>query len=315
MIYAKNMALNVAVLVLDECNTLAFAAAVDPMRAANRLAGKTVFHWQYVTAEGHPAQLTSGLSVPGTPISRLDTTDLLIILAGFNLAEQASPALSASLRRLAASGADIAGIDGGPWIMAAAGLLDGYSATTHWEDWETFAQTFPDTHMIPDRYRIDGARMTSGGAMPAIDMMLDLITSRFGSALAARVAGVFIHDMHSAPDRAQRRLPEGHRHSPLTARATQVMETTLANPLPLPDLARRCGASLRALQLQFRSRLSTTPQAHYVSLRLAEALRLVTDTDLPLTEVALACGYTSQSTFARAFRNAHGASARALRRR
>lgn len=315
MNYAKNTTLSVAVLVLDDSNTLSFAAAVDPMRAANRLAGDTVFDWRYVTATGQPARLTSGLSVPGTPISRLDHTDLLIIVAGFNLAEKSRPALSASLRRLAASGAEIAGIDGGPWIMAAAGLLDGYTATTHWEDWETFSQTFPDTHMIPDRYRIDGARMTSGGAMPAIDMMLEVITTRFGPALAARVAGVFIHDLNRAPDRAQRRLPEGRRHSPLTARATQVMEATLSTPLPLPELARRCGASLRALQMQFRTRLSTTPQAHYVTLRMAEAHRLVTDTDLPLTEVALACGYTAQATFARAFRAAHGASAREMRRR
>lgn len=100
----------------------------------------------------------------------------------------------------------------------------------------------------------------------------------------------------------------------MTARASALMESTLDAPLPLGDIAAKSGASLRALQSQFRKRLGTTPQAHYLALRLAEAYRLVTDTDLPLTDIALACGFASQSSFARAFRSAHKTSARALRR-
>ena len=76
----------------------------------------------------------------------------------------------------------------------------------------------------------------------------------------------------------------------------------------------RCGTSPRTLEAQFRARLGTTPQAHSLHLRLSEALRLVGDTDMPLMDVALATGFGSQSSFARAFRAAHGQSARALRK-
>lgn len=321
MKFAKNiltpsaLPLQTAVLVLDDCNTLSFAAAVDPMRAANRLAGRALFDWHYVTATGAPATLTSGISVPGSPLTRLTNCDLLLIIAGFDLEHHATPALHASLRRIATNGATLAGIDGGPWLMARAGLLDGHRATTHWEDLEAFANRFPAITPLRDRFHIDGARMTSGGALPAIDMMLHLIGARFGTPLAARVAGAFIHDTAPNPSRAQSRSGPNPGHNALTARASALMEQTLETPLAMTDLARRCATSPRSLQAQFRAHLHTSPQAHYLHLRLTEALRLVTDTDMALMDVALATGFASQSSFARAFRTAHGTAARNLRQR
>ncbi len=305
--------LDCAVLVLDRSNTLSFAAAVDPMRAANRMAGRRLFRWRYATADGAPAVLTSGLAVPGPALRDLQHCALLIVVAGFGVQAHATPALRASLRRIAATGTTLAGIDGGPWLLADAGLLDRHRATTHWEDLENFAARFPLVHTLQDRFHVDRRRMTCGGAMPAIDMMLHLIRARCGAALAARVAGAFIHD--SPPDPARAQIRSGNPgHGRLTARASALMERTLDAPLSIPDLARRAGTSPRALQMQFRARLNTTPQAHYLSLRLAEALRLVTDTDMPLLDVALATGFGSAAGFARAFRAAHGRSARSLRR-
>lgn len=307
--------LRTAVLVLDECNTLAFAAGVDPMRAANRMAGRRLFEWSYVTATGTPARLTSGIAVPGPALARLDSCDLLMVIAGFGLDRHATPALGASLRRIAATGATIAGIDGGPWLLAEAGVLDGYRATTHWEDLDRFAARFPAVTVLRDRYHVDGARMTSGGAMPAVDMMLRLIGGRLGQQLATRVAGAFIHD--GAPDAARAQTRAGGRpgHNRLTARASALMERNLDAPLPIPEIARACGTGPRSLEQQFRARLATTAQAHYLDLRLTEALRLVADTEMSLTDVALATGFASQSSFARAFRAAHGRAARDLRRR
>lgn len=308
--------LNTAVLVLDDCNTLSFAAAVDPMRAANRLAAPgRVFEWHYVTATGAAAQLTSGLRVPGPPLSRLDPCDLLIVVAGFRLTSHGTPTLLAGLRRMARTGAALAGIDGGPWLLAQAGLLDGHSATTHWEDLDSFSDRFPEVTALTDRFVVSGGRLTSGGAMPAVEMMLHLIAARRGARFAARVSGLFLFDAAPAPGRPQSRTGLPHRHSALTARADAIMQATLDDPLPLAAIARRLGTSPRTLQQQFRRALGTTPQGHYLQLRLSEAHRLVRDTALPLMDVALAAGFSSQSSFARAFRAAHGQSARALRRR
>ena len=92
-----------------------------------------------------------------------------------------------------------------------------------------------------------------------------------------------------------------------------MMEQTLATPLPIADLARHLGLSPRSLQMQFQQALGMTAQAHYLDLRLSEARRLVAETDLPLTDIALATGFAAQSSFARAFRRAFGTSARSLR--
>ena len=309
----EHRALKTAVLVLDDCNTLSFAAIVDPMRAANRLAGRAAFDWDYVTATGAPATLTSGLQVPGLPLSRLDSCELLIVVAGFQLARHATPSLLAGLRRIAATGATIAGIDGGPWVLAEAGLLNDHPATTHWEDLENFATRFPDVDVKQDRFVVSESRLTSGGATPAIEMMLHIIGARHGAGFASRVAGLFLYDgPTSTPQRPQSRLG-AHKHNALTAKAHALMEAALDDPIPLAEIARTLGSSPRSLQQQFRLRLDTTPQDHYLHLRLAEARRLVTDTETPLMDVAIATGFTSQSSFARAFRTAHGSSARDLR--
>ncbi|TNF58705.1 MAG: helix-turn-helix domain-containing protein [Rhodobacteraceae bacterium] len=307
--------LEVAVLVFDRANILSLAAAVDPLRAANRLAGRRIFAWRFVTPTDLPVHLTAGIDLPAAPLSGLDGAQLLVVVAGFDLARQATAAVRAGLRRIAATGATLAGIDGGPWILAEAGLLNGETATTHWEDIPTFAQRFPEVTVVTDRFRISGARMTCGGATPALDMMLHLIAVRHGAQLAERVAGVFIHDSPTDPSRPQSHLGADPRHSRLTAEAARLMAAHLDATLPVPEIARRLGVSPRTLETRFRSRLGTSPRAYYTGLRLAEALRLVTQTETPLIEVALATGFGSPAAFSRAFRAAHGLAPSALRRR
>ncbi len=294
------------VLVLDGSNTLSFAAAVDPMRAANRQAGRPLFNWRFATPGDNDITLTSGLRLPAAPLRRTAHCDLLLIVAGFDLERQSTPQLGASLTRLARQGSTIAGIDGGPWIMAHAGVLDGHRATTHWEDLDRFAARFPQLTAQNARFVVSGNRLTSGGAVPGIDMMLHLIEQRFGPALTKRVAGSFIYDRAPTADSPQHRLGPRGGHNALTSRAHGLMEQALDDPQPIAALARQLGLSARALQLQFRARLGTTPQAYYLSLRLAEADRLIHQSDLPLLDVALSTGFNTQSSFARAYRRSFG---------
>ena len=302
------------VLVLDGSNTLSFAAAVDPMRAANRQAGRRLFDWQFATPGEADVLLTSGLRIPAAPLQRVTECDLLLVVAGFNLEAQATPALCASLRRLAGPGTTLAGIDGGPWILASAGLLDQHDATTHWEDLEKLASNFANVRVRDARFVVSGNRLTSGGAAPAIEMMLHLIGARHGHGLADKVAGSFIYESAAPAALRQSRQSLRTRHSAATARAHAMMEAALEDPLPITRIARAVGLSPRALQMQFRARLETSPQAHYLALRLEEADRRVIQTDAPLHEIAIATGFTSQSAFARAYAKAFGAPARVRRR-
>ena len=306
--------LETAVLVLDDTNMLALAATVDPMRAANRRAGRPLFHWHFITATGRPARLTAGLDVPGPALASLDRADLVLVCASFRSTTQATPALCAGLRRLAQSGATMAGIDGGPWVLARAGLLDGHAATVHWEDLDNFAATHDRIDVRPDRSVISGPRLTASCAAPALEMMLDLITRHHGAALSREVANAFLYD--PPPARPQSRHATAA-VAPKVAAVVQtlaMMEETLADPLPIPDLAKRANLSSRRLEARFQAALRQSPQDTYLALRLTEAQRLAQDTDLPVALIASSTGFASQSSFARAFKLRFGTSVRALRR-
>ena len=305
--------INATVLVLDQSNTLSFAAAVDPMRAANRHAGYKVFEWTFATPQNLNVSLTSGLMIPAAPLNRFGPCDLLLIVASFDIIAQSSPALHASLRRIDKCAKFVAGVDGGPWVMAQADLLDGHSATTHWEDIDAFATQFPQVNTVNTRYQISGNRMTSAGATPTLEMMLDLIRQTQGPALANKVAASFILNQSPAATAPQSRNPDPLRHNQITSRVTQLMEGFLDEPLAQSQIAKQVGVSQRVMQLNFKAQLQTTPQQHYLSLRLNEAYRLVRDTKLPLLDVSLATGFASQSSFARAYHNAFSISARAQR--
>ncbi|MCO4826996.1 MULTISPECIES: GlxA family transcriptional regulator [Lentibacter] len=308
-------AIDTAVLVLSDSNTLSFAAAVDPLRAANRRAGRTLFSWRFVTPTESAAKLTSGIEVQGLPLAALESCDLLIIVAGFNLDAHATPQLLAALRRLAPHAGQIAAIDGASWLLASAGLLDGQSATAHWEDLEHFATRFDAVETLPHRFVQSGKFATAGAAMPGLDMMLRLIEERFGARLAQEVAGAFLHDPSQPADLPQNPASRQSlaRHHPAVARALALMQAHVETPLSIAALATQLSLSPRVLELRFKAALGQSPKATYLALRLSEAHRLALDTSLPVQDIALATGFASQASFARAFSKAHGRSLRALR--
>ena len=307
--------LSVAILVMADTNALSLAASVDPMRAANRRAGRTLFTWRYYSAEGGPVPLTAGFEIATEPLTDTTRADILIVVAGFRLAEQATPPLLARLRRLAPRLRAMVGIDGGPWFLALAGILDGHAATVHWEDLESFADRFPAIDVRRDRYVVSGPVVTTGGAAPCLDMMLDLIRARYGSELALRVAGAFVYESSHAAATPQQavsaaRLARGH---PALGRAVQLMEDAIEDPPSVAAIARRLGLSQRRLEMLFSDRLGVSPGRFFLDLRLDEARRMVTDTILPLQDVALRTGFSGQASFARAFRARFGTPASALR--
>jgi len=302
-----------AILVLQNTNTLSLAAAVDPLRAANRQSEKRLYDWSFATPLKQDVELTSGLSVPAAPLQRVESCDLLILVAGFNVIPQATPALLSSIRRLTNRATMLITIDGGAWLAAKAGLLDGYAATTHWEDLAEFSASFPDIAFQNARFVTSGNRWTSSGAAPTLDMMLQLIEVQHGTSLSARVAAGFIHTRAPASTDPQIRHPDARQHSALTYKAHAIMEDALDTPVPIATIAKRLGLSTRSLQLHFRQVLGITPKTHYMTLRLAEAHRLIKHTKTPLHSIALATGFGSQSSLARAHTERYGESPRSTR--
>lgn len=297
--------LSLAVLVLPQASILAVASTLDPMRSANRHLGHPAYRWRVLSPEGAPVPLTCGIELPSSgTLEQASGADALVVIAGFKQAEVATRPLIAALRRAAPRFSAIGAIDAGPWVLARAGLLDGYRATVHWEDFEDLAAAHPHIDVVPNRYVIDRNRFTAGGAAPAADMMLHLITQRQGAALAHQIAASFITTPQSG-DTAQMQAKRP-RLDPRIASAIARMESHQDSPESVGTIARALGLSTRRLETLFQDALGQSPAAYALGLRLASARRMITDTHHPLADVALRCGFSSHSTLSRAFQRHFG---------
>jgi transcriptional regulator GlxA family with amidase domain len=244
-----------------------------------------------------------------------DSGDLLVVVAGFDVLEHASKPALALLRKVVSRFGLVAGVESGAWVLGALGMLDGKRATAHWEDLEDFLVYHPDTDVKADRWVEDGRVLTAGGASPAFDLMLHLIRRRWGPSASLDVASVFVYDETRAASEPQPHVSMGRLEAwePRVAAAVRAMEGAIERPLSTEALARRAGVSVRRLEQLFHDALRTSPGAYYAGLRLGAARKLVTDTGVPLGEVAVRTGFGSLSAFSRAFRRHTGTTAREAR--
>ena len=309
--------LRVTFLVLSGCSIMCVASAVDPLRAANRIAGERKFDWRIVSPDGEPPVTTSGL--PVAVGGRFDPgfgADVLGAVGGCGTRLGATRALVRDFRRAARTARAVGGVEAGTWLLGRAGLLEGRAATTHWEDLEDFAAAFPGCDVRPDRYVIDGPVFTAGGASPTFDLMLHLVRTRLGMAAALDVASVFIYDQARAATDAQPLVSLGRLdgYDPRLAQAIRLMETHLDRPLTVAAIAKRAGVTARTLEKTVAAAIGETPGAYYLRLRLAAARRLVLDTALPMADIAARTGFSSAAGFSRAFSNAFGKAPVRMRR-
>ena len=309
--------LTVTFLVLPESSIMCVASSVDPLRAANRITGETVFDWKTVSMDGAPPNTTSGLPVAVSgAFDPAEKPDVLAIIGGFGTRDFGGASLMTAIRRVARAARAFGGIEAGSWLIARAGLLEGRAATTHWEDMEDFTAAFPGTDVRPDRYVIDGPAFTAGGASPTFDLMLHLVRARLGMAVALDVASVFIYDQARAATDAQPLVSLGRLdgYDPRLAQAIRLMESHIDRPFTTAAIAHRTGVTARTLETIFQNSIGETPGAYYLRLRLYAARRLVLDTRLALADVAERCGFSSSSAFSRAFSRAFGEAPARMRR-
>jgi transcriptional regulator GlxA family with amidase domain len=286
---------------------MSYAAAIEPLRAANLLSGRELYRWWHAAPGGKPVIASNGVAIiPDCGTSTERAADMVFVCAGGNPALFEDKSAFAWLRRLARKGVAIGGISGGPYILAKAGLLDGARATLHWEHLPAFREAFPDVEVVPSLFEIDGNRITCSGGISALDMMVALIERDHGRQLAASVGDWFLHTHIRegfGPQRMDLRYRLGVADEKLVA-ALRAMETNLETPLPREALARGAGVSLRQLERLFRHHVGHGIHTHYRMLRLNRARQLLRETTLPVLDVALATGFASPSQFARAYAQA-----------
>lgn len=310
--------LKIALIVSSEASLMCLACVLDVMRGANRLAQTKLFDWQIYTPNNQAALLTCGLSIqPDAALTAQAQGDVLLIIAGFNNEQHYDKTVLRLLNKLVTRFRLLGGIEAGSWVLARMGLLANKQATTHWEDLEDFALRYPTVQVIPHRYVVAGNVFTTGGASPSFDFMLHLIRCRYGQQLAIEVASIFIYDtVHTGHD-AQPLVSLGllAQQEPRVAKAIRVMGEHIDDPLSIGQVAEQLSLSQRMLEYLFREHLRCSPAQYYLHLRLQSARRLVTDTHLPIQDIAVRTGFSSLASLSRCFREAYQFSPAHYRRR
>ncbi len=296
-------------LLLPEFSMMAFFAAIEPLRIANRCSGETLYSWSIWSEDGEPVAASNGMTLlTDGAIGDQVAAPTVFVCSSFNHESHTSVAIVQWLKRLSGQGVVLGGIDTGAFVLARAGLLEGCKVTLHWESIPGFRELYPEIDTTTELYEVDRRRLTSSGGTATMDLMLRFIAEEHGTDLATAVSEQLIHQrVRSKTDHQRMNLAARlDVHNPTLVRAVEFMGRNVETPVSVGGIAAHCGISQRQLERLFAEQLGAGPNAYYVRLRLEHARELLHDTDRSVLEVALACGFGSCASLSRAYRRHYG---------
>ncbi|GAB2804276.1 GlxA family transcriptional regulator [Streptomyces daliensis] len=253
---------------------------------------------------------------PPWGLEALADADTVIVPGCAETAPPPPPEALDALRAAAASGTRIASICSGAFILAATGLLDGLSATTHWLAARALAERFPLVDVRPDVLYVDnGQFLTSAGAAAGLDLCLHMIRRDLGSAVAADAARLSVMPLEREGGQAQfivheqPPVPRGSLLEPVLA----WIEDNLGQDLTLEAMAARCGMSERTFSRRFREQTGTTPLQWLLRARVRRAQFLLETTEYGVERIATQAGFGSPTAFRERFKRVVGLTPQAYR--
>ncbi|MEM7221451.1 MAG: GlxA family transcriptional regulator [Pseudomonadota bacterium] len=293
-------------LLLPSFNAGATTAAIDPFRVANYLSARRLYRWTLVSPDGAPVLASNGMTIGADcALAARPAVDMLFVCSSWAPERHKDKALFAWLRKLARAGITLGAIDTGAIVLAQAGLLKGYQATVHFEHLDALQELFPDVDAREQIFVIDRDRVTCCGNNASSDLALEIIRLHHGLDLANAAARYLFHERLRAPGESQlhpAHEPVGSAVPRKLLKAIHLMERNIDEPLELAALAREAGLSLRHMERLFRDQTGASPGRYYLNLRLDRARGLITQTQMQVLEVAVACGFASPEHFTRVYK-------------
>ena len=296
-------------LTLPNYSMIACANAIEALRMANRVSARTAYRWQLLTADGVAARASNGMSLqPTAPLAGARSFDIIFVCGGVDIRRSTGRNVQAALRRLAREGIPLGALCTGSFALAEAGVLSGYRCAIHWENLAAIREEFPDIQFLDDLYTIDRDRITCTGGIAPLDLMLTLIRARLGNVIADRIATQFIVERGR---RASERQPLAPSISPSAAHerletAVRLIQSKLDERLRIGAIAAEAGLSTRQLERLFKRHFGQTPAPLWKRWRLERARTLLTQTAMPITDVSVACGFSTAAHFSTAYRHQFG---------
>lgn len=296
----------VVVVAYDGLATFEFGVAVEIFGLPRPEMGPHWYRFAVCAVEDAPLRATGGVQIlVDGGLDLLAQAGTIIIPSWRGAAEPVPTALLNALHRAHKNGARLVSICVGAFVLAAAGLLSGRRATTHWRHADALAASYPDIRVTPDVLYVDeGSVLTSAGSAAGIDLCLHIVRKDFGPAVANQVARRLVVPPHREGGQAQfierpiADVREGARLGPLLDR----MRARLSEDQPIEQLTIETNMSRRTFLRRFKAATGTTPGEWLLGERLTSARELLETTSMPIEQIALACGFGSVATFRHHFR-------------
>lgn len=310
----------VAVLAYDGLCTFEFGCAVEVFGLPRPEMGAGWYRYAVAAAEPGPLRAAGGLTVtPDGDLAVLAQAGTIVV-PGWRGADAPVPAaLSDALRAAHANGARILSLCSGAFVLAAAGLLDGRRATTHWRYFDALAAGHPRLTLVPDVLYVDeGSVLTAAGSAAGLDLCLHIVRKDFGAATANTVARRLVVPPHRAGGQAQyveRPVPRERAGGARLAALLDRVRASLAEDWPIGRLAQEAAVSPRALHRRFQDATGDSPGAWLLAERLARARELLEADAAAIDDIAEACGFGTAATLRHHFRRSLGTSPAAYRAR
>ena len=298
---------------------IAFAMAIEPLRIANRMAGRQAYRWSLVSLDGEPAAASNGIRLIVDMSLREarervrggdERPDHVFICGSLGVERFHDRNLNSWIAALDRQKIGVGALDTGAWVLADAGILDGRRCAIHWESLPAFSERFPEAQVYADLFEVDGNCYTCAGGTASLDMMLHLIGEHLDEQIVTKVCEQALTDRMRAPTDRQRlplRARLGLQNTKLLF-IIELMEANISEPLSLVEIAKYAGLSRRQIERLFRRNLGRSPARYYLEIRLDRARHLLIQSDAAIVEVAVACGFVSASHFSKCYRELYGRS-------
>lgn len=291
----------------DGFSNMVLASALEPLRDVKIRSVAAPLTFRVTTMDGAPVRSSSNLAIlPEAQFAPEAAQGTLVLVAGYHVRDLVDKNLLGALRRAVRNAEQIIAVDTAAWLLAAAGLLDGHRATIHWQELDAFQESFANVSVCADRFVSSGPFLSCGGASSTLDMILDLIHQRFGSAAAFDASNMFIYDP-GAPERsrARSRTAQGQRVAQAggcAQRDGRPYRTTADH-----FSARRAGGRVRTHpESAVPARIGHDGWEILSLFRLQTARHLAGETSLSQDQIAMRCGFSSGAALARSFQSSFG---------
>ncbi|MBN3767540.1 transcriptional regulator FtrA [Burkholderia sp. Ac-20365] len=296
----------VAALVYDRLCTFEFGCVTELFALERPELDVQWYRFAVCAVEPGPIRAAGGIGIAAPyTLKMLDRASTIVVPGWRDPDEQPPEALLKKIRAAVERGARVCSICSGVFVLAAAGVLDGKTVTTHWRYADKLQQRYPQLRVKPDALYVDeGQVITSAGSAAGIDMLLHLVRRDYGSAIANRVAQRLVVPPHREGGQAQfvpRPMPQDD-----SGRLARLMDYVRANPAhahTLASLADEAAMSPRTLQRQFRDATGMAPYEWLIRERVGMARELLESAaELPMSRIAELAGFGSEESLRRHFR-------------